>query len=91
MDLLKDAADASRALAEGRVRPSMDASVLAAASPGPLTVISENLTLRSAGLRHALRLAVTSAAAVVVGNETALGRGYWVTLTVVVIRSPRSA
>jgi uncharacterized membrane protein YccC len=87
-DLLKDAADTCRALAEGRVRPSMDASALAAAGPGPLTVIRENLTLRSAGLRHALRLAVTTAAAVVVGGATALGHSYWITLTVVVIMKP---
>jgi uncharacterized membrane protein YccC len=86
--LLNDAADACRALADGRVLPSTAAPTLAAAAPRPLTVIRENLTFRSAGLRHALRLAVTCAAAVVVGNATALGHGYWVTLTVVVIMKP---
>jgi uncharacterized membrane protein YccC len=88
VSLLKDAADACRALADGRVLPSAAAPALTAAAPGPLTVIRENLTWGSAGLRHALRLAVTSAVAVVVGNTTALGHGYWVTLTVVVIMKP---
>jgi len=85
---LQDAADTCRALAEGRVRPSVDASALSAAGPGPVTVIRESLTLRSTGLRHALRLAVTSAAAVVVGSATALGHRYWIMLTVVVIMKP---
>ncbi len=51
-----------------------------------------NLTFDSVLLRHALRVGVTAAIAVVLARALGLQRGYWVTLTVVIILQPyRSA
>jgi uncharacterized membrane protein YccC len=86
--LLQDAAASCRALAaRRRILPPADAP-LPLAAPSPLIVLRGNLTLRSAGLRHALRIAVTTAAAAVIGPLADLGHAYWVTLTVVVILKP---
>ncbi len=52
--------------------------------------LRDNLTLDSVVLRHALRLGVTAAVAVIVYSVFGLKEGYWVTLTVVVILKPYS-
>jgi uncharacterized membrane protein YccC len=55
-----------------------------------LAKLRDNLTLDSLVLRHALRLAVTAAVAVIVYSVFGLKEGYWVTLTVLVILKPYS-
>ncbi|MBV9389183.1 MAG: FUSC family protein [Chroococcidiopsidaceae cyanobacterium CP_BM_ER_R8_30] len=59
-------------------------------SPRALEVLRNNLTLNSAVFRHALRLGVTTAVAVIISSLFGLKEGYWVTLTVVVILKPYS-
>ena len=54
----------------------------------PLGVLREHLHLRSPFGRHALRLAVTLAAAGVLADVLPLQRGYWVTLTVALVLRP---
>ncbi|MGZ3442176.1 MAG: FUSC family protein, partial [Polyangia bacterium] len=50
--------------------------------------VRENLTTDSVLARHALRVGVTAALAVVVTRAIGLQRGYWVTLTVVILLQP---
>ena len=54
----------------------------------PLGVLRDHLHLRSPFGRHALRLAVTLAAADVLADVLPLQRGYWVTLTVALVLRP---
>ncbi|HEX4458189.1 MAG TPA: FUSC family protein, partial [Polyangia bacterium] len=63
--------------------------------PGPMPPrpsrwepLRENLDWSSPLLRHALRLAVLSATAVLFVRWLALQRGYWVTLTVIILLQP---
>jgi uncharacterized membrane protein YccC len=50
--------------------------------------VREQLTLDSVLARHALRVGVTAALAVVITRALALQRGYWVTLTVLILLQP---
>jgi uncharacterized membrane protein YccC len=50
--------------------------------------ILHNLRWHSAVMRHALRVSVASAAAVAMTSAFHIGRGYWLTLTVVIILQP---
>ena len=54
----------------------------------PLAVLREHFHLRSAFGRHALRLAVTLAAAGVLAFVLPIQRGYWITLTTVLVLRP---
>ena len=54
----------------------------------PLGILRDHLHLRSPFGRHALRLAVTLAAAGVLADVLPLQRGYWVTLTVALVLRP---
>ncbi|HEX6749860.1 MAG TPA: FUSC family protein [Longimicrobium sp.] len=60
------------------------------ADPGPPVgeVLRENLTLRSVTLRHALRVGVTAAAATALAHVLGVERGYWVTLTALIVLQP---
>ncbi len=53
-----------------------------------LAVLRDNLTLRSAVCRHALRLAVAIGGADVVARALTLPRAYWVPLTVALVLKP---
>lgn len=53
-----------------------------------VTVLREHFHLRSAFGRHAVRLAVTLAAAGVLGDILPVQRGYWITLTAVLVLRP---
>ena len=55
---------------------------------GPLATLRANLHLGSQFGRHALRLAVTLAAAGVLGDVLPIQRGYWVTLTAALVLRP---
>lgn len=63
--------------------------------PGPMPPppptwepLRENVDWSSPLLRHALRLAVLSASAVLLARWLDLARGYWVTLTVIILLQP---
>ncbi len=51
-------------------------------------VLRENLTPRSVTLRHALRVGVTAAAATALAHYLGVQRGYWVTLTALIVLQP---
>ncbi|HEX8243013.1 MAG TPA: FUSC family protein, partial [Longimicrobium sp.] len=51
-------------------------------------VLRENLTFRSVTLRHALRVGVTAAAATALAHLLGVERGYWVTLTALIVLQP---
>ena len=53
-----------------------------------LNTLRDNLTLRSTGLRHALRLGLTAAVAIAIADLLQIPRGNWVALTVLVILKP---
>jgi uncharacterized membrane protein YccC len=57
----------------------------------PLTVLLDQFTRESATLRHALRTSFSTAAAVVLTRGLHLHRGYWATLTCLVILQPYGA
>lgn len=50
--------------------------------------ILHNLKWHSAIMRHALRVSIASAAAVAMTSAFHIGRGYWLTLTVIIILQP---
>lgn len=54
----------------------------------PVQVLRANLDLRSPALRHALRLAVLVPLADVLTREVGIHRGYWVSLTILVVLRP---
>ncbi len=55
---------------------------------GPLAVLRDHFHLRSPFGRHAVRLAVTLAAAGVLADVLPIQRGYWITLTAVLVLRP---
>ena len=64
-------------------------TLAARAEPPPLWErVRENLTTDSVLARHALRVGITAALAVVITRAIGLPRGYWVTLTVVILLQP---
>jgi uncharacterized membrane protein YccC len=54
----------------------------------PLEIVRANLSLRSAVLRHAVRLGLVVAAGDAVVRAAGLNRGYWVPLTLLVVLRP---
>jgi uncharacterized membrane protein YccC len=54
----------------------------------PIAEIRNNLTLRSASFRHAVRLGVTTAIAASIASAFHLTRGYWIPMTVVIVLKP---
>ena len=55
---------------------------------GPLAILRANLTLRSTGFRHALRLAVCIAIGVGLGRWMGLLRPYWIPMTIAIVLKP---
>jgi uncharacterized membrane protein YccC len=55
---------------------------------GPMAVLRDHFHLRSTFGRHALRLAVTLAAAGVLADVLPVQRGYWITLTAALVLRP---
>jgi uncharacterized membrane protein YccC len=54
----------------------------------PLVEIRNNISLRSSGFRHALRLGATSALGGLIASGEHLVRGYWIPMTVVIVLKP---
>jgi len=59
-----------------------------AARPHPLDELRAELTLRSSGFRHAVRLSAALIAAGLVYRGLSLGSGYWVPVTVLFVLKP---
>jgi len=53
-----------------------------------VTTLRANMNFRSLAFRHALRLAITAAVAVALTRSMELARGYWLTITAVVVLQP---
>lgn len=86
---------AGEAVADARARPVLADAVIErpTADPGAnlrsaLAQLRANLNPGSLVFRHALRLAITAAAAVLITGALHLERGYWVTVTAVSILQP---
>ncbi|HEV7589356.1 MAG TPA: FUSC family protein [Longimicrobium sp.] len=60
----------------------------AAHTTSPLDVLRGNLSLRSVTFRHALRVGVTAAAATALAHLLGVQRGYWITLTALIVLQP---
>ncbi len=94
LDRVSFYARAAARIAEGfrDGRPVPEAPVAALRLPeeerDPLLPLRENLTRESALLRHALRAGISTAAAVAATQALGLERGYWVTLTVLIVLQP---
>jgi uncharacterized membrane protein YccC len=56
--------------------------------PGMGETLRANLDLRSVAFRHALRVGVTAAAACALGEALGVQRGYWITLTALIVLQP---
>jgi uncharacterized membrane protein YccC len=54
----------------------------------PLDVLRGNLSFRSVTFRHALRVGVTAAAATALAHLLGVQRGYWITLTALIVLQP---
>ncbi|MFL5539045.1 MAG: FUSC family protein [Longimicrobiaceae bacterium] len=54
----------------------------------PLDVLRGNLNFRSVTFRHALRVGVTAAAATALAHLLGVQRGYWITLTALIVLQP---
>jgi len=59
-----------------------------ARQPSPLDVLRGNLNFRSVTFRHALRVGVTAAAATALAHLLGVQRGYWITLTALIVLQP---
>ncbi len=94
LERLEVYAHAATRIAEGfrDGRPVPEAPVAALRLPeearDPLGPLRENLTWGSVLLRHALRAGLSTAAAVAATQALGLQRGYWVTLTVLIVLQP---
>lgn len=79
------------ALDGGHAPPSVPRAMAADAAdepPGPIALLTAVLAPDSLILRHALRLAVVTSVAVALAEIFHLRRGYWLTITVVVMLQP---
>lgn len=95
-DQLGDLARTARGLdgpAPGGVaeRDLRDLPELLVTRSSPLLVLRGNLTSDSAIFRHALRMSISTAAAVLLTAALHLHRGYWTTLTCLVILQPHGS
>lgn len=59
-----------------------------AEAPSMLQVLRENLSWQSVPFRHALRVGVTAAAATALAHVLGVQRGYWITLTALIVLQP---
>jgi uncharacterized membrane protein YccC len=79
------------ALESGRVPaipPALAVLTIVDDRPPVLETLRASLTLSSLALRHALRVAIVTAVAVLLARLLNLPRGYWVTITVLIILQP---
>ena len=79
------------ALESGRtptIPPALAVLTIVDDSPPVMETIRASLTLDSLAMRHALRVAIVTAVAVLVTRLLHLPRGYWVTITVLIILQP---
>ena len=89
-DYLHKAADTAERLHRGLAptAPTLAAGTGAPTRPSWRETLAAQLSMRSLAFRHALRLAVATAAGVLVYTLLGLPHGLWVTLTTVVILKP---
>ncbi|MBV9823950.1 MAG: FUSC family protein [Actinobacteria bacterium] len=73
---------------EGRQDEDADRGGVSVRLRDPLQVVRANLHLRSPALRHAVRLAVLVPSTDVVLRAAGVDRGYWVSLTILVVLRP---
>jgi uncharacterized membrane protein YccC len=86
---LRAAVETSRTGAtEGRLSEDSDAPSTGLRLRDPIEVVRANLDLRSSALRHATRLAVLVPLTDVATRAAAIPRGYWVSLTILVVLRP---
>ena len=81
------------ALESGRtpaIPPALAILTMVDDTPPVIETIRASLTLDSLAMRHALRVAIVTAIAVLVTRVLHLPRGYWVTVTVLIILQPYS-
>ena len=79
------------ALETGRapnIPPALAVLTIVDDRPPVLETLRASLTLSSLAMRHALRVAIVTAAAVLVTRLFDLPRGYWVTITAIIILQP---
>ena len=79
------------ALESGRppdIPPALAVLTIVEDRPPVLDTLRASLTLSSLALRHALRVAIVTAVAVLVTRVLHLPRGYWVTITAIIILQP---
>ena len=79
------------ALESGRlpsIPPALAVLTIVEDRPPALETLRASLTLNSLAMRHALRLAIVTALAVLITRLFHLQRGYWVTITVLIILQP---
>lgn len=76
-------------LANGNAHaPALPAAPIVPDARDALITLRANLTLDSSALRHALRLAVTVALATALYRALGLERGYWMSLTALIVLRP---
>ena len=79
------------ALESGRlpsIPPALAVLTIVEDRPPVLETLRASLTLNSLAMRHALRVALVTALAVLITRLLHLQRGYWVTITVLIILQP---
>ena len=72
------------------IPPALAVLTIVDDTPPVMETIRASLTLDSLAMRHALRVAIVTAIAVLVTRLLHLPRGYWVTVTVLIILQPYS-
>lgn len=89
-EFVRAAMEIAEGFRDGRPVPESPVSTprLPAEARDPLLPLRESLAPESALLRHALRAGITVAAAVGATQALGLERGYWVTLTVLIVLQP---
>lgn len=79
------------ALESGRtpaIPPALAVLTIVDDQPPIMETIRASLTMSSLAMRHALRVAIVTAVAVMVTRAFALAHGYWVTITAIIILQP---
>jgi uncharacterized membrane protein YccC len=79
------------ALESGRpptIPPALAVLTIVDDRPPVLETLRASLTMSSLAMRHALRVAIVTAVAVLVTHLLRLPRGYWVTITAIIILQP---
>ena len=74
----------------GAARPAAWPEPVIEAGPSTRDLLRSSVEPQSLTLRHALRVAITVGIAVALTRVLPLGRGYWVTLTTLIVLQPQS-